>query len=504
MSRLLRPRTSAPAVLALAALLAGCSSGAGPAPQRSTDAAQPATAGTTSTGAPGPAQETSASPTASSPTVASRTASSASASRTAASPSQSGSAANWTTYHYDAARSGVSPGVTAYGSAGPLRRAWTARLDGAVYGEPLVIGGRVIAATENDTVYALNATTGAVLWRQHVATPATRAQLPCGDISPLGITSTPVYDPATGRVFALAETSGGHHLLVGLDLATGRVAVRVGVEPPRGTPVASQQRASLALVGGRVYIPFGGLYGDCGSYVGSVVSVTTAGTAPLSYAVPTSRMGGIWATGGVVPAGDRLLVSVGNGASTSSYDGSDSVLALSPTLRRLDFFAPSSWARDNARDADLGSMSPAVVGQFVYADGKSGTAYTMRLDHLGGVGGQVASGYVCRAFGTSAVLGSTVFVPCTDGTRAVWVSPTGSFSVAWHAPVPARGSPVVGGGAVWVVDYSAGVLYALDPATGAVRGKVSVGAGPHFASLSLSGSHAYVGTLSGVVAVAGA
>ena len=39
-------------------------------------------------------------------------------------------------------------------SASALGVGWRAELDGAVYGQPLVIGNRVIAATENDTVYA--------------------------------------------------------------------------------------------------------------------------------------------------------------------------------------------------------------------------------------------------------------------------------------------------------------------------------------------------------------
>jgi polyvinyl alcohol dehydrogenase (cytochrome) len=467
--------------LALATTLAGCSSP------------------TTSSSPPPSASSASASPSASTAT-ASESPTPATTSPTTAVPA----AADWTTYHHDPARTGVTTGVAPFGSAGALRRAWTAQLDGAVYGEPLVIASRVVVATENDSLYALDAGTGAVLWRQHVGTPAALAQLPCGDIDPLGVTSTPVYDPATGRVFALAETSGGGHVFVGVDVTTGRVAVRVPVTLPRGTQSAYQQRAALALVDGRVYIPFGGLYGDCGSYVGTVVSLTTAGASPQYYTVPTSREGGIWATGGVVVAGGRLLVSVGNGASTNGYDGSDSVVALSPGLSRLDLFAPSGWASDNLHDKDLGSLTPAIVGGFVYADGKSGTAYTMRLEHLGGIGGQVAASSVCRAFGTTAVAGATVYVPCTDGTRAVRVSPTGSMGVVWHAPVAARGSPVVGGGVVWVVDYSAGQTYVLDLATGAVRASIDVGTAPHFASLSLSGSRAFVGTLTGVVAVSGA
>ena len=63
---------------------------------------------------------------------------------------------------------------------------------------------------------------------------------------------------------------------------------------------------------------------------------------------------------------------------------------------------------------------------------------------------------------------------------------------------------MTGGGAVWVVDYDGGVLYALNPADGAIRASADIGAAPHFAAPSLSGSHAYVGTLDGVVAVGGA
>jgi streptogramin lyase len=63
---------------------------------------------------------------------------------------------------------------------------------------------------------------------------------------------------------------------------------------------------------------------------------------------------------------------------------------------------------------------------------------------------------------------------------------------------------VVGGGAVWIIDTSAGLLYALDPATGTVRTQAPIGAVPHFASPTVAGDRAYVGTTSGVVAMAGA
>jgi len=116
----------------------------------------------------------------------------------------------------------------------------------------------------------------------------------------------------------------------------------------------------------------------------------------------------------------------------------------------------------------------------------------------------VAKGTTCAAFGGAAVMGNTVFVPCTSGTAAVRISSTGAISVAWKAPVRAAGSPVVGGGVVWTVDYTGGILYALNPATGAVRAQLKIGTMPHFTSPTPSGNHIYVGTMTGVTAVAGA
>jgi outer membrane protein assembly factor BamB len=405
---------------------------------------------------------------------------------------------DWPTYHRDNLRTGVAPGFPAPGT---VRPAWSARLDGAVYGQPLLIGDSLYAATEHDTVYSLTADTGAVRWSAHLGEPMPRRELPCGNIDPLGITSTMVYDPATGLVFALAETAGAHHTLFGLDARTGAVKVSRAAEPPRGDPVAHQQRSALILFNGKVYIAYGGLDGDCANYIGSVVAIpTSGGGAALSYAVPTPREGGIWTPGGGIVHNGQLLYAVGNGESESTYDGSDSVIALDPDLTLKDRFAPRTWAADNDEDLDLGSMTAVVVNGYVLIVGKRGVGFTLRRDRLGGVGGQVAQAPVCRAFGGPAVDGDTAYVPCPDGVRAVQVDSGGQLHVRWRAAVPAAGSPVLGGGALWVVDYD-GVLYALDPATGAVRQQVPVGSAPHFASPTLGRAHAYVGTLTGVSAV---
>jgi outer membrane protein assembly factor BamB len=414
--------------------------------------------------------------------------------------------AAWPTFGRDAARTGVAVGVR---TAGRLSIAWQASLDGAVYGQPLLIGRLVIAATEHDSIYALDASTGHVAWRTHVGTPVPMSALPCGNIDPLGITGTPIYDRGNGLVYAVAETSGYHHVLVGVSVTNGAVRVERDIPTPDGQPRYDQQRPALAIEDGRVYVAFGGLYGDCGPYRGSVVGVPLSGGGPIiSYVVPTAREGAIWGTAGPVTGpGGTLYVSVGNGSVTSThFDGSDSVTALSPALRRTGIFAPATWLADNRGDLDLGSTQPALAGNgMLLALGKSGTAYLLNPARLGGVGGQVAQAQVCQAFGAAAVDGSTVYEPCEGGGMAAISLSGGRVRVLWRGPGSAWGSPVVGGGAVWVADWSAGRLYELNPATGAVRYSLSLGTTlPHFASPSMSGSHAFLGTDAGVTAVAGA
>jgi polyvinyl alcohol dehydrogenase (cytochrome) len=387
--------------------------------------------------------------------------------------------------------------------------AWRWRLDGAVYGQPLAIGKLVIAATEGDSVYGLDRSTGQVRWQAQLGTPVPLSSLPCGNIDPLGITGTPVYDPATGLAYAVAETTGFHHVLAGIDISTGRVRFRRDIPTPDGQPKYDQQRAALTVERGRVYVAFGGLFGDCGPYGGSIVGIPASGHGPMiSYTVPTAQRAGIWAPGGPVIAPDgTIYVSVGNGAATSPpFDGSDSVTALTPRLRRVGIFAPATWAADNASDLDLGSASPAWLADGkILAVGKRGTAYLLNARHLPGLGAPLAQAGVCSAFGGTAARGTVAYVPCADGGMAAVDTAGGQIRVLWRGPASAQGSPVVGGGAVWVADWDTGVLYQLDPATGRARRQISVGAAlPHFASPSLSGRLALVGTLSGVVAVSGA
>ena len=409
-------------------------------------------------------------------------------------------AGDWPTYHFDNQRTGWKDDLHAVGT---LALAWHSKLDGPVYGQPLIVGGHVLAATENDTVYALDPATGQVQWHTHLGTPMPKQGLPCGDIDQLGITGTMAYDRFTGRLFAVAETAGGSHTLVGLDVDTGTVEVQAIVDPPKGDTVAYEQSAALTVNDGRVFIAYGGLTGACGNYVGTVLSVRTDGTDAHSYLVPTRGKAGFSGPGGGIVDNSRLLFAAGAGASTGGqYDDSDAVLALTTdTLNRTDIFTSPTWDDDNAHAVDLGATNPVLLGTHAIVTGKRGVTYVLEQSDLSHVVSQVPT---CPSQGAPTVAANTLVIPCPTGPKAFSYANNGTLTPLWTSPVAAAGSPAAGGAAFWVVDPAGGVLYALDPATGTVRSQLSIGPTPRYASPTLSVDHAYVGTMDGVVAVAGA
>ena len=171
-------------------------------------------------------------------------------------------------YDHDGARSATDPD-----SGAPVTptAAWgaAAQVDGDVYAQPLVYGSAVYVGTENDSVYALNAATGAVLWHRSrrdrgalVGQPATSspaATSPRRWASPARPPSTPPAAASmrspTCSAAARSTTSCSRWIPPPGPPVAG---FPVAVDPPGSDHTAILQRASLALDGGRVIIPYGG------------------------------------------------------------------------------------------------------------------------------------------------------------------------------------------------------------------------------------------------------
>ena len=99
---------------------------------------------------------------------------------------------------------------------------------GNVHAQPLYVEGgpngpMIIAVTASNNIYALNATTGTVIWQRTDIGPAVTSGLPCGNINPAGTIGTPVVDLASRSLFfdALIAGSPIKHFIYSLNVDTG-------------------------------------------------------------------------------------------------------------------------------------------------------------------------------------------------------------------------------------------------------------------------------------------
>jgi outer membrane protein assembly factor BamB len=420
----------------------------------------------------------------------------------------SGFGSNWTSYHGNAEATGVPAAQT---KLRPSRQAWTSpTLDGQLYGEPLVADGRVVAATENNTVYVMAAHSGRILWRRHLGEPVPSTDLPCGDISPtVGITGTPVIDSERNEIFVDTDTlikgpSASHgvealHRLVGLDLLTGKVELDQRAMPNAGEDQLAQlQRPGLALDQGHVIIAYGQNAGDCpgpnGPAHGYVVSIPETGGQLHYFQIGSGKdRGAVWMGGSspVVDPHGNVYVASGDGYNLGPgqrYDHSDAVLELSPTAHLESNFHLKNWQELSGDDLDLGTGDPALVNGSVLQIGKTDTAYLLRQGHLGGTDGEITSMKVCSGDpdGGHAVMGSIVYIPCPNGVTAVKVSNNGShLKQLWTDSDAAAGPPIIADGLVWTIGADHAV-HGLNPANGKEVTSIASGAAAnHFPTPSV-------------------
>lgn len=401
---------------------------------------------------------------------------------------------DWTTYHGNNARTGYQQ-VANFTS---VTRDWNSTpLDGIVFAEPLVYGGDVFVATEENMVYSLNAQTGSEVWQRSLGAPVNASILPCGDIEPVtGITGTPVIDPSTGILYVVSYSGVTvTHVLSAINVTTGAVLWQRGADPPGSVITAQQERSALSLANGMVYIPYGGLAGDCAQYWGWVVGIPANGTGNMElYKVPTTREGGIWAPSGLaVDSSGNVYAATGNGASITTYDHGDSVIKLSPTLTEEGYFAPTNWSVLNQNDADVGSLGPAIVGpNLLFQIGKEGVGYILNASQLGGIGGQLYSSSICdESFGGTAFSSPLIFVPCINGLVILQLG-NANFTQKLLITGLNAGPPTVTDGIVWTIDSNTGLLYGFSTSSGHQDYTFSLGPVEHFTSSAAGDGRLFV------------
>ena len=448
------------------------------------------------------------------PSSASSVAGSSVSAQTSTTSDPSGAAiASWTTYQGGGAHLGDAPNGP---PLTPLHKAWSNTLDGsAVYGQPLVYNGMVLVATEDDDVFALDASSGKTLWEARLGSPLRHvaSQAGCGDVDPLGVTSTPVIDTATGVIYVLAELSNAgkapvRHQLFGINTSTGTITSSVDADPPLGSgenPLHLLQRAALAFGNGRVYVGYGGQYGDCGFYHGWVVSVPVSGGGNTAFNVtPAGSGGAVWdgGSGPTVGANGDVFVTTGNPNSSKPAPWAESVVKLAPALGPT----PLAHFQDPVAtgDLDLSTGGPLLLPDGdLFAVGKTDVGYLLRQSVLSRVA--PIAGRICGSDpdGGAAWDASTdsVYVPCRSG--GIQQVDLASLRTGWHSG-SANSTVVLSGGALWSLRYTNGILQELNPANGAVLETIQVGRRvPNFASPTPLDGSVIVPTDSGVAAFSG-
>jgi hypothetical protein len=355
------------------------------------------------------------------------------------------------TYHYDTMRSGqnlnetvLTPSNVNSASFGLLH---LLAADGPVDAAPLVvtrltIGGAahnvVYIATENDSIYAYDADTGALLQQVSLLgsgeTPSDSRS--CYQVTPtIGITATPVIDRSVGPngtmyVVAMSRDSSGTHYqrLHALDLTTladrlTPVVIQAsypGSAYGAGGQVAFvaeqyKERGALLLSQGQVFTVWAS-HCDAGSYNGWVIAydaATLAQSAVLNL-TPNGAQGGIWDVAGMaVDSTGALYTLLGNGIFDTTLTGSglpahqdygNAAVKLSlsgTTLAVTDYFTSWDTTAQSQGDVDLGSGSPLLIPDQVdsagttrhlmLAAGKDAALYLLDRDNMGKYNGNVAS-----------------------------------------------------------------------------------------------------------------
>jgi hypothetical protein len=302
------------------------------------------------------------------------------------------------------------------------------------------------------------------------------ANLPCGNIIPLGITGTPVVDlPSRALLFdAMTTTNNGitvKHLIYSMNVDTGTTnsgwPVDVNVALASGSPVfdsyTQNERGALAVMGGIVYVPYGGHAGDCDTYYGWLVGVPLNNPANVTAWATPARGGGMWAVGGPASDGINPFIATGNTFGASVWSGGEAIIRFQPgpVFSNLtnDYWSPTNWVALDNGDTDLGGSGALIVdvpgatpSQLVVSLGKDGNAYLLNRTNLGGVNlpvaqAAVSSGPIRQAAATyRTALGTyVVFCDSSGNLSAFRIGATGppTITSVWTVSQGGGGSPFV-------------------------------------------------------------
>lgn len=299
-----------------------------------------------------------------------------------------------TTFSTAAKFNGGMAASVLYVENGPPGMGCPATAKGCLATTRAAAAGIFIAATNGGTVYALDETSGAIVW--------TGSAPGGGD----GIRGTPVIDGVTRTLF-VTNGGGGQHLVHALSIDDGTERTGWPVKLTNATltlngtafnSMDENEHGAMMYLNGIVYVPFGGHYGDGGNYHGWVVAIEEATPANVGGWVSAGGSEGIWAHGGGMASdGTNIYAVTSNGHAgdhTQPTTDSEEVVKFTGmgtfTRNAQNVYYPTNWQFMDGADRDFGADSPSYVplpagstpSALIVAPAKPGAVYFLDANDL--------------------------------------------------------------------------------------------------------------------------
>lgn len=336
------------------------------------------------------------------------------------------------THHYDVQRTGWNSQETVLTAANVKSASFgmlhAVALDDQVDAQPLVLtnqqisgatGNRTVVyvVTEGNTVYAIDAASGAVLLQKNFGTPVPESAFGNCNLNAahVGIASTPVIDRAAGKLYVVTDTadaSGPTYRLHALSLTTLADAIPPVVVTASHTLTdgstftfqasRQRQRAALLEANGNIYVGFTSF---CDFYLsrGWVLGWSASTLAPLAANELTNTLAGatihpflssVWMSGaGLAASADGGIFFTTGNSQNGTYDSasnlSESVVKLSGDLTRvMDFFTPSNVNTMSDNDLSAGGVlliptQSGPIPNLAVTLAKDGRMFLMNQQSLG-------------------------------------------------------------------------------------------------------------------------
>lgn len=455
------------------------------------------------------------------------------------SPASASQPGDWLMIEHDPGRSGFASDETIISTSdvGNLVKRWSTTLDGQVTAQPLFAGGVqinggthdvVIAASSGNSIYALDANTGAQLWKRNFGSQPTNCVFTGG----FGITGSPLIDRNANRVYAVSD-----------DGQLRSMSLFDGTDAAPALPVITSDTTTNKVWGGLnefgslLYIPTASDGCDSRPWRGRVFQVNLSGSAPTiqntftvvpSIAAPSGG-GGIWGYGGVSvdTATNRVYAASGQDSNTPETLtlNSDSMLALDASLNLLGAFQASHPTPfpcgGEPCDLDFAStpvvFNPPSCPTMLAAGNKNGILYLFRATDLAASGQPLQSLMLNTAndsLGAGGIGGTSAYWPAANmlfvgdtgpgvtgvngGLVALKVQPNCTLQTSWSVALATgapNSTPTLANGVVFIAEASTGTLRAYDATTGtALWNSGTAISGPIFAGPMVAKGWVYAGS----------